>query len=189
VTARAVRRIAVGLVLAAAATAAPAFTLRELQGLLRSAPIQVVPFHELRESPWLAAPIESSGTLHSSQDVLEKRVVAPRRETWRLLPEQMEWVGEDGVTSKRILYTEAPAVATLAKALRRIVSADLMSLTRDFRVELSGDEQRWAVQLQPRESATARYLQELELQGRGPRLQVIIVVERQGERTTTTLQP
>jgi hypothetical protein len=34
-----------------------------------------------------------------------------------------------------------------------------------------------------------RHLEQVELQGTGGQLQVIIVVERQGERTTTRLNP
>lgn len=183
------RRLAVGLAFAVAAAAASALGVQELQALLQSAPIHSTRFIEVRESPWLTAPIESRGTMHSTPEGLERRVLTPRRETWRLLPDRMEWVGQDGVASKRILFSQTPAVAALAKAMRQVVAADLASLARDFRLELAGDEQRWTVQLQPREAAVARQLDHLELQGSGSRLQVIIVVERQGERTTTTLLP
>jgi hypothetical protein len=183
------QRIAIALACALAGAAASALTVPELQALLRTAPIRSIPFNELRESPWLAVPIESRGTLHSTPESLEKRILTPRQETWRLLVDRMEWVDRDGVAVKHVLYSEAPAVAALANALRHVVAADLVSLTRDFQVELAGDERQWTAQLQPREATVGRYLDHIELQGTGPRLQVIIVVERQGERTTTRLQP
>jgi len=168
---------------------AHALTVSELQRLLQSASVPVVSFHELRESPWLAAPAESRGTMHSSAERLEKRVEAPRQETWRLLPDRMEWLGPDGVRGKQIPFSEAPAVAALANALRRIVAGDLLALERDFSIELHGDARLWDILLLPRSVEVARHLDHLALQGAGARLQVIVVVEREGARTTTRLHP
>jgi hypothetical protein len=184
------RSIALALALMGTAVGiANALTVPELQRHLQSAPVQAVPFHELRESPWLATPVESRGTMSSSSKRLEKRVLAPRQETWRLLSDRMEWVGPDGVASKQILFSDAPAVAALADALRHVVAGDLLALERDFNIELRGSEQSWDVRLLPRSAVAVRHLDSLELQGTGGRLQVIVVVERSGERTTTRLYP
>jgi len=167
---------------------ASALTVAELQRLLKSGAAASLDFQETRESPWLAAPVESRGSLHSSSGLLEKRVTAPRQETWRIYSDRMEWLGADGVASKQIRFSDAPAVAALANALRRIVAADLLALEPYFSIELQGDELRWTARLQPRSPAVGRALDHLELQGEAAALQVIIVVERQGERTTTRLQ-
>jgi hypothetical protein len=184
------RRVVLGLVLLGLATAsAHALTLAGLQRLLKTSTVSDVPFHEVRESPWLLVPVESRGTMRSTPEGLEKRIESPRKETWRLLPDRMEWAGADGVGRKQILFAQVPAVATLANAIRRIVAGDLLVLQQDFRLSLSGDEQRWTVQLQPDDANTARYLDHLEMHGMGERLQTLIVVERQGERTTTRFRP
>jgi hypothetical protein len=183
-------RITLGLVLTGAVTGiADALTVPELQRLLQSVPAQTTPFEELRESPWLVGPVESRGTMDSTLGRLEKRVVAPRQETWRLLPDRMEWIAADGVTSKQIMFGEAPAVALLADAMRRAVAGDLLGLEHDFSIELQGDERRWSLRLHPRGAEAARHLDNLELRGVGGHLQVIVVVERSGERTTTRLYP
>lgn len=167
-----------------------ALTLAELQTLLQAAePEQAVPFHEVRESPWLAAPVESRGTLLSSPARLEKRVETPRPETWLILADRMEWMGPAGVGSKQILFSGAPAVAALADALRRAIAGDLVALERNFRIEVHGDAHRWTAQLQPRSPEVARSLDYLELRGAGGLLQVIVTAESQGERTTTRLRP
>ena len=184
------RRCATALVLAGGvAGTSHALTVLELQSLLQSAPAHVVSFVELRESPWLATPMESRGTMHWTPGLLEKRVEAPRQETWRMLPDRVEWVGPGGTESKRILFSEVPAMAVLADALRRVVAGDLLALERDFKIELSGDTPGWTLRLQPLGAENSRYLDHLELAGTGARLQAIIVVERQGERTTTRLYP
>jgi hypothetical protein len=177
--------VAVGL----GATAAQAITVAELQRLLQSAARPVVNFQELRESPWLSAPMASRGTMRSTPQALEKRVESPRQETWRLLPDRIEWVGPGGSGNKQILFSQAPALAALSDVMRRVVAGDIALLQRDFRIELSGDERVWRAQLQPVSPQVARHLDHVELQGTAGQLQVIIVVERQGERTTTRLGP
>ena len=167
-----------------------ALTLTDLERLLQSAATtQPVPFHEVRESPWLAAPAESRGTLHSNPGRLEKRVESPRQETWLILEDRMEWTGPNGAGSKRILFSGAPAVAALAQALRSVIAGELVALEKNFRIEIRGDERLWTAQLLPLGAEVARSLDHLELRGSGGQLQVIIVAERQGERTTTRLRP
>jgi len=181
--------LGLGLAWACAAIAANALTVAELQRLLQSSPRQDVAYQELRESPWLAAPIMSRGTMHSTQQSLEKRVESPRQEIWRLLPDRVEWVGPGAAGRKQIMFSDAPALAMLSDVMRRVVAGDIVALERDFKIELRGDERAWTAQLQPRKPEIGRQLESVELQGTGARLQVIIVAERQGERTTTRLQP
>ncbi len=170
-----------------AAAAAGAFSVAELQRLLQSSPRQAVRFQEVRESPWLSTPVTARGTLHSTPDALEKRVESPRRETWRRLADRIEMQGAGG--AQQILFSQAPALAPLSDLMRRVVAGDLVALERDFSIELSGDERVWRARLQPRSAQVGRHLAQIELQGTGGQLQVIIVVERQGERTTTRLNP
>lgn len=182
-------RVMFGLALAAGAGSAYALSVHELQQLLRSAPAGPVQFHELRESPWLATPVESRGTMRVTPDGLEKRIASPQQETWRLLPDRMEWVGAGGVERKQIRFSEAPALAALSNALRLISAGELLVLEQSFRLEPSGDALRWEVRLLPRDAEIARHLDHLEIKGSGAHLQVIIIVEREGQRTTTRLRP
>lgn len=176
------------LCLGFAAGRAQALTLPELQRALQSSAKPSVAFEEVRESPWLQAPVTSRGTLHSTPQGLEKRVETPRPETWRILADRLEWIGPNGAR-KDIPLTQAPALAALAGVMRRAVAGDLVEMERDFRIELRGNEQVWSAQLQPRNADVARHLESVELQGTRGLLQVVIVTERQGERTTTRMKP
>ena len=60
-------------------------------------------------------------------------------------------------------------------------------MDKDFRLELSGDEREWTLQLTPRQEDVARQLKRIDLHGAGPRLSVIVILEAQGDRTTTRL--
>jgi len=183
------RQFAVVVVSLCAGTGAShALTVAELERLLQSAAAtQAVPFHEVRESSWMSAPAESRGTLRSAPGRLEKRVESPRQETWLILEDRMEWTGPDG-ESKQVLFSGAPGVAALAQALRSAVAGELVALEKSFRIEIRGDERMWTAQLVPRASEVARSLDHLELRGAGSQLQVIVVAEREGERTTTRLR-
>jgi hypothetical protein len=166
---------------------AQGFGIARLQRLLQDAPQVAVRYTELRESRWLAAPIESSGTLRSTPTMLEKRVEQPRPETWRILDDRMQ-IGTPGeVGAREIMLDQAPAAAALAQTLRRVLAGELQALHKDFRLELSGDERAWTLQLTPRQDDVARQLKRIDLHGAGPRLLVMVILETQGDRTTTRL--
>jgi len=169
------------------ATVAQSFGITRLQRLLRDAPQAAVRYTELRESRWLPAPIESSGTLTSTPTMLEKRVEQPRPETWRILDDRMQIGTPGAVGAREIMLDQAPAAAALAQTLRRVMAAELGALDKDFLLELSGDEREWTLQLTPRQEDVARQLKRIDLHGAGPRLLVMVILEAQGDRTTTRL--
>lgn len=171
------------------AGAAHALTVGQLEALLRAAPKPDVQYVETRESPWLSAPVTTRGTLHVSAQALEKHVEQPRQETWRMLPDRVEWQGPGGAGRKQILFSQAPALQALADVTRRALAGDLAALQRDFQIVVNGDERAWSVQLRPRTPLVARQLDGVELQGTGGQLRVLIVTERRGERTTTRILP
>ena len=183
------KRLLALLALLAMAGLAHALTVAELQALLRAAPKPDVPYVETRESPWLSSPVTTRGTLHVTPQVLEKRVQQPRQETWRMLADRVEWQGAGPAERKQILVSQAPALQALADVTRRAVAGDLVALERDFRITVTGDERVWSAQLQPRTSLVSRQLDTVELQGTGGQLRVLVVTERQGERTTTRILP
>ncbi len=172
---------------AGSASAQPLSVVR-LQRLLQDLPQAEVRFTELRESRWLAAPVESSGTLRSSAGMLERQVELPRRETWRILADRMQLAtpGSDKVIE--IPLAKAPAVAALAQTLRGVMAGNVEALGADFQLALSGDERDWTLQLTPRRPDVARQLAQISVQGAGRRLSAIVIVESQGDRTTTRLQ-
>jgi hypothetical protein len=182
-------RVLAWFVFAAGGGLAHALTVAQLQALLQSAPKPDAPYVETRESPWLSSPVTTRGTLHLTPQALEKRVEQPRQETWRLLDDRLEWQGPGGAGRKQILFSQAPALQALADVTRRAVAGDLLALERDFSIAVHGDERVWSAQLQPRTALLSRQLETVELQGTGGRLRVLIVSERQGERTTTRILP
>jgi len=99
----------------------------------------------------------------------------------------MQLVDAASGSVKEIMLSEAPAVAALAGALRRTMAGDLQALDKDFRLEPGGDARLWTLLLTPRRPEIARFIKQLELQGTGSELQVIVILETKGDRTTTRL--
>ncbi len=177
------------LVLAGLGGLAHALTVAQLQALLQAQPKQDARYEETRESPWLSAPVNTRGTLHITPQSLEKRVEEPRQETWSMMADRLEWQGPAGAGRKQILFSQAPALQALADVTRHAVAGELLALEGDFKIVVSGDEHVWSARLAPRTPAVSRQLDTVELQGTGGRLRVLIVTERQGERTTTRILP
>ena len=179
--------VAAWLTVGGGATSAEPIKVATLQRLLQEAPSHELHFTETRESPWLKAPVLSSGTMKATDTALEKRVEEPRREIWRLLADRAQQVDPDTGATKEISFRNAPAAAALANALRDVMAGDLAALDKDFELVTSGDERAWTVQLTPRAADVSRTLERLELQGSQGRLQLLVVLESQGGRTTTRL--
>jgi Outer membrane lipoprotein carrier protein LolA-like len=188
VTASSIRVVAF-LGLAILSGKAMGLSVPEIERLLQASARGSVSFVETRESPWLTFPVQSAGTMRSGPNLLEKRIETPRPETWRMLSDRVEWLGPDGTTTKQILFTQSPGLAVLADTLRRVVAGDLTNLDRTFRMETRGDHDNWILRMNPRGGDAARYLDYVEVEGGRGEIRVITVVERQGERTTTRLQP
>jgi outer membrane lipoprotein carrier protein LolA len=183
------RRWSAALVLASCtATAAAAMTASELQRLLQAAPLKPVAFTETRESPWLAQPVETRGTLVAKPGSLEKRINSPREEVWRLLEDRVEYVAAGETVRKQILFSQSKAVAVLSDTLRRIVMGDLATLERDFHMDVTGDARSWTVRLSAANADIARVIEHAEIEGAGGELRTIVIVDRQGERTTTRIE-
>lgn len=181
-------RVLCGLLLACTTGAVHALTAADLQRLLQAGPRSEASYEEVRESPWLSSPVTTRGTLHVTPQGLEKRAQSPKQETWRMLQDRVEWTGPGGAR-KEILFKDFPALQPLADVTRRAIAGDLEALARDFRIVVSGDERVWSVQMRPQTALVTRQLQSVELQGTGSQLRVLIVTDRQGERTSTRIAP
>lgn len=185
-TRRPVAALLLGLALGVA-TNAFALTTAQLQGLLKAGERPTVSFREIRESPWLAAPVATRGTMRSTPEGLEKKVESPVHETWRLLDDRVEWQSADGRT-KSIPFATAPALGALSEILRNVMAGNLVGLERKFDIHVDGDDHAWRALLLPRDPGVRQALESVEVQGVGGNVRVLIVVDRQGEKTTTTFE-
>ena len=194
---RVARRFAAALALALAmpafllpglAAAATSFGLDALRQLLQAHSGREMRFHEVRESPWLAAPVESRGVLVAQPDgVLEKRVETPRQETWRLRPDRLERIGPGGEPAGTMAYAKYPAVGAMARAMRESLAGRFEAIRQDFELRLQGTAEHWTLELLPRAAPASGHIERIELQGDAGGLRRLDVLERDGARTSTYL--
>jgi hypothetical protein len=170
-----------------------AFNTIQLEPLLKASATAIVQYEERRESPWLDAPQYSRGTLSVEGSVLIKTATSPRQEIWRLHAEFMEANQSLSHTeatpeqTRQIRYSQAPRMGVFANALRAVVMGNLSALPEKFMLEITGTELGWRLALTPKRSEDQRVLSRIEFTGAREGIEIIIVTEPQGEKTTTTL--
>ena len=104
------------LLAASAASGAPALDLARLMELLSESPSSEVPYVEQKFSALLSKPVVSSGTLvYRRPDVVEKNMVAPRQESFRIAGQELT-ITRDG-RQKRIALSSEPLIAAFAASL------------------------------------------------------------------------
>ena len=139
-------------------------------------------FVERKHSPVLVASIDSSGTLlYRRPDVLEKNVVKPRVERFRILKDEVV-VERDGKT-QRLALAAQPALAAFAASLRGVLSGDAAVLQRYFTLKVAGDEKAWTLELTPADRTVASFVERIVASGRGGRVEKIETFEASGDRT------
>lgn len=180
------RVLALVLALAAGPTAA-ALDVSALMNLLAQTREVKAAFVETRHSPLLAAPLESSGTLaYRRPDVVEKAVVKPRAERFRILEDEV--VVERGGREQRIALASQPALAGFAASLRGVLSGDAAVLRKYFRLEVAGDERAWTLALTPAARAMATHVERIVVSGSAGRVLRIETFETTGDRTLLELR-
>lgn len=161
------------------------FMLQELATLLRDNIPPRLQYEEIRDSLWLDAPVISRGTLQSVPPMLEKKSLAPTSQTWRLYPDHMEW--SEGNETRVVQYVKQPKLGALSNAIRGVVFGDLNDISSDFKLTLEGGPESWRLRLTPATRELSDLLKQLEFQGTGAWIDKIIVIEAQGDTTTTVL--
>ena len=110
-------RLLLVVAVSVAAHAAEGLDMGRLMRALAAAPAGKVEFRELKHSSLLATPVESRGTLsYRRPDVVEKDVVAPRAERFRIEGDTLS-VTRDGKT-RSIPLASQPVLAAFAASAR-----------------------------------------------------------------------
>ena len=140
------------------------------------------PFTERKHSPVLAAPLDSSGTLlYRRPDVVEKTVIRPRRERFRILGDEV--VVERGGKEQRMGLASQPMLAGFAASLRGVLSGDAPTLQKYFKLRVAGDEKAWTLELTPADNTLSNHVERIVVAGRGGRVERIETFETTGDRT------
>ncbi len=178
--------LAILVLVAAMARAAPAFDLARLMELLAASPPGEVPYVEKKFSALLSEPVVSSGTLvYRRPDVVEKRMRAPRHESLRIAGGEIT-LTRNGA-QKRMALSDEPLLAAFAASLRGVLSGNTALLREYYRLALDGTEGGWNLEMTPIDEQISQYVERIVVSGSGGRVRSIEVRETGGDRSVLTV--
>lgn len=186
------KRISTGclswIIAAAAVAASPAFDLPELMAMLARVDHSVVAFEETRHFAALAAPVVRRGTLqYVRPDRLEMDVITPIPETIEIVERRIRVESAEG--RREWDLAGQPVALAWVEGIRASLAGDTESLTRRFRIELSGTANAWSMRLEPIDAQVAATLARVDLRGRREQILSIEILDVQGDRISIALTP
>lgn len=173
---------------AAPAETQPAFNLANLLHALAQAPHGRANYQETRYLHILDIPVGSSGELiYQPPNRMEKRVIKPHPELMVLDGKRMS-LQRDGRTYS-IDLADHPGALAYASSMRALLAGQLASLSQHYRMQLSGDWQRWSLQMQPTDNAIAQLVSGMTVSGHRDQIQRIDYQQANGDHSEMTIQP
>ncbi len=147
-------------------------------------------FTEKRFLKMLDRPIESSGTLAFEAPAhLEKLTLLPKRELLRV--EQDKVTLEVGAKPKRriLSLSEHPPLRAFVESIRATLAGDQAALERFYRVQFSGDAERWRLTLQPADAKSRSFIREIRISGKRNAVTGVEVDQADGDRSVMSMVP
>jgi outer membrane lipoprotein-sorting protein len=163
------RSVLRALCLAAALSMRPAaagdLQLPDLMRTLSRNQQQEATFVEKRYLAVLDKPLESSGELSFvPPNRLEKRTLKPRPESV-IVDGDVLIVDQANRRPLRLNLQEHPEISAFVESIRGTLAGDQSALEKAYSIELSGSEQRWRLELVPRQQSMARIVSRIQIAG------------------------
>ena len=182
-------RVALGLLAAATACAAPAadWDVEQLMRTLGSVKSSQATYVELKHVAILTTPLQSRGRLvYTAPGRLEKHTLAPRRESLVLDGDELTLEGQGG-KRRTLRLQDQPVVRAFVESVRSTLAGDLATLRRHYTVRLEGGERQWRLALEPRDAQVRQWVSEISFTGSRERVASIEFVETGGDRSVMTI--
>jgi hypothetical protein len=165
------------------------WSIEQLMAGLAEVPEVEAVFHERKEMTVLEAPLELSGMLrYRAPDALEKEVLYPEPVRYAILADRVVIVQPDG-RRQEFALDQYPLLRVLTESMRATMAGDLATLTRLYRVALSGDQAAWQLRLEPLDETVAQRVTAIIISGSGQRVEGVETLESGGDRSVMTITP
>jgi hypothetical protein len=146
-----------------------------------------VSFVEQRFLSLLKRPLESSGELiYDAPRRLEKRTLEPHAES--LVLDDDVLTVQRGHSSRVLDLKSYPQVLPFVESIRATLAGDRNALERVFRLEFSGDLERWTLVLVPLDAAAAANVAQVQIDGMRDALIRVELRQADGDRSLMTLR-
>ncbi|MFO1327041.1 MAG: LolA-related protein [Rubrivivax sp.] len=145
-------------------------------------------FTEERHVGGLNGPLTSSGTLsYAAPDRFTRQTVHPTRETMELDGRTLRLVR--GNRTRQMDLEAVPEVAALLEAMRATLTGDAALLRRHFRVDLTGTDAKWVLELRPLDERLARQVSVVEIVGQAADVRSVLLQLPNGDRSLMLIEP
>jgi hypothetical protein len=162
--------------------------LDQLMAMLARRQHGQVQFIEQQFLAVLDHPLESSGEMrYDAPDRLEKRTLAPRRETLLLAGGTLT---VDRGKSHRVVDLQAyPQASAFIESIRATLAGDRGALERLFTLEFTGSLPQWTLTLLPKDDKVRRLVAQVRIDGAQDQLLRVEIRQADGDRSLMTLRP
>jgi outer membrane lipoprotein-sorting protein len=172
----------------AAARAQATFDIVQLMQTLAQIKAGEATFVEKRTVAMLERTLQSSGRLSfQAPDTFVRETLKPRRERVAVVGNEVTM--SLGSRSRTVPLDSVPEAAVIMEAIRGTLTGNREALERNFTPTVSGDAQRWTLQLVPREPRLRELVISVRVSGQQAYLREVVVAMADGDRSVMTIEP
>ena len=131
-------------------------------------------------------PVESSGELrYAPPNRIEKKTLKPKPDS--LIVDGDQAIVERNGQRMTLRLSAYPDIAPFVDSIRGTLSGDRKSLERVYRLELSGDAERWTLVMLPSDQKLATIVQRIDVAGNHDQVRSIAILQGDGDRSVMTI--
>ena len=185
---RALLALALSCVLPLPLQAQTAFDLPQLTQLLSQVKAGEATFKEKRTVDMLERTLESSGRLSfAAPDTFVRETLKPRQEKVAVVGNSVTMSA--GSRSRTVPLDSVPEAAVIMEAIRGTLTGNRELLERHFNAVVSGNPQRWSLELMPVEPRLRELVRSVQLGGQQSQVREVTVTMSDGDRSVMTIEP
>jgi hypothetical protein len=118
---------------------------------------------------------------------MRKTTLSPVVEQFVLDHEYVSMTGGPGNQTQRFSLAAAPQIAGLVEGVRATLAGDLPTLERFYKVQLTGTDSAWRLNLRPRSARSARFVTSIDILGSQDRIGEIDTRSPNGDHSEMTI--
>ena len=170
------------------ARAEAVFDLVQLMQTLAQVKAGEATFVERRTVAMLERTLESSGRLSfEAPDTFVRETLKPRREKVAVVGNNVTM--SLGARSRTVPLDSVPEAAVIMEAIRGTLTGNRASIERHFDATVSGNAQRWSLELKPREPRLRELVIAVRVAGQQGLVREMTVAMADGDRSVMAIEP
>ena len=164
------------------------FDMAQLMRTLAQVKAGEATFTEKRSVAMLERTLESSGRLSfEAPDSFTRETLKPRRDRVSVVGNTVTM--SQGSRNRTVALDAVPEAAVIIEALRGTLTGNRAALEKNFSTTVSGNAQRWALELVPRDWRLREQVTSVRVSGQQALLREVVVAMADGDRSVMTIEP